>query len=176
MLRCGAGPGTAMERYSGTVARQYGSTAVRRYGGTAVRRSSAETAGDVGFGGFLVRDAEDLLGGVHLDEAPGLAGAREVEEGRVLRDPGCLLHVVGHDHDRVVGLELVDQVLDRGGGDRVERRARLVHQQHLRLDRDGPGDAQALLLTAGEAHARLAEPVLDLVPQVGVRQGALDGS
>src|SRR3954454_4945543 len=111
MLRCGAGPGTAMERYSGTAA--------QRHRSAALRRSSAETAGDVGLGGFLVRDAEDLLGGVHLDEAPGLAGAREVEEGRVLRDPGCLLHVVCHDHDRVVGLELVDQVLDRGGGDRV---------------------------------------------------------
>ena len=41
------------------------------------------------------------------------------------------------------------------GGDRVERRARLVHQDHLGLDGDGAGDAQALLLAAGEAGAGL---------------------
>src|SRR6476661_9628028 len=55
---------------------------------------SAETTGDVGLGGGLVGDAEDLLGGVHLDQLPGFAGARDVEEGRVLGDPGGLLHVV----------------------------------------------------------------------------------
>ena len=53
--------------------------------------------------------------------------------------------------------------------------ARLVHQQHLRLDGDRAGDAQPLLLAAGQAGARLAQPVLDLVPQVGAAQRALDG-
>ena len=38
--------------------------------------------------------------------------------------------------------------------DRVERRARLVHEDHLGLDGDGAGDAQALLLAAGEARRR----------------------
>src|SRR5689334_17816982 len=123
---------------------------------------SAEAAGDVRLGGFLVRDAEDLLGGVHLDQATWLAGAGEVEERGVLGDSGGLLHVVGHDDDRVLLLELVDQVLDRGGGDRVEGGAGLVHQQDLGLDGDGAGDAEALLLTAGEAHAGLVEAVLDL--------------
>ena len=37
------------------------------------------------------------------------------------------------------------------------------------LHRDGAGDAQALLLAAGEAGAGLVQPVLDLVPQVGAR-------
>ena len=97
---------------------------------------------------------------------PGLPGAGQVEEAGVLRDPGGLLHVVGDDDDRVVGLQLVDQVLDRGGRDRVERGAGLVHEQHLRLDGDRAGDAQPLLLTAGEAGAGLVEPVLDLVPEV----------
>src|SRR5689334_21867030 len=62
---------------------------------------SAEAAGDVCLGGFLVRDAEDLLGGAHLDQATWLAGAGEVEERGVLGDSGGLLHVVGHDDDRV---------------------------------------------------------------------------
>ena len=59
-------------------------------------------------------------------------------------------------------------------GDRVERRAGLVHQQHLGLDGDRPGDAQPLLLAAGEAGAGLVEPVLDLVPEVGAAQRPLD--
>ena len=48
----------------------------------------------------------------------------------------------------------LDQVLDLAGGDGVEGRAGLVHQQHLGLGGDGPGDAQPLLLAAGQAEAR----------------------
>ena len=44
----------------------------------------------------------------------------------------------------------------RAGGDRVERRARLVHEDDLGLHGDGPGDAEALLLAAGEAEGRLS--------------------
>ncbi len=51
--------------------------------------------------------------------------------------------------------------------------ARLVHQDHLRLHGDCPGDAQTLLLAAGQRHAALVEFVLDLVPQSGARQGVL---
>src|SRR3954454_1029553 len=87
------------------------------------RAGSAEASGDVGLGGLLLGVAEDLAGGVHLDEPTGFAGAGEVEEGGVLGDTRGLLHVVGDDHDRVLAAQLVDEVLDRGGGDRVERRA-----------------------------------------------------
>ena len=73
-----------------------------------------------------------------------------------------------------LGAQLVDQLLDMGGGDRVERRAGLVHQDHLGADRDRARDAQALLLAAGEAVAGLVEPVGDLVPQAGAAQGRLD--
>ena len=51
------------------------------------------------------------------------------------------------------------------GRDRVERRGRLVEQQHVGLDRDRAGDAEALLLAAGEAEGAVLEPVLDLVPE-----------
>ena len=84
-------------------------------------------------------------GGAVLDELA------QVEEGGVVGDADRLLHVVRHDHDRVVLLELVDQLLDLRGGDGVERRGRLVHQQHLGLDGERARDAQALLLAAGEA-------------------------
>jgi hypothetical protein len=51
-------------------------------------------------------------------------------------------------------LEFVDQFLDLAGRDRVQRRAGLVEQQHLGLDGDAARDAQALLLTAGQARSR----------------------
>ena len=78
-------------------------------------------------------------------DAPGRrlhdAGARDVEERRGVADPGGLLHVVGDDHDRVVLLELEHELLDRGRGDGIERRAGLVHQQGVGRGGQGPGDA-----------------------------------
>ena len=62
-------------------------------------------------------------------------------------------------------LQLIDQVLDARGGDRVERRARLVHEDDFRLDGDRARDAQALLLAARQAGAGLCQAILDFVPQ-----------
>src|SRR3954447_12767553 len=136
--------------------------------------SSAETAGDVVLGTALAGIGEDRLGVVHLDQLAGLAHAGEVEERGLVRHPGGLLHVVGDDDDRVALLELLDQVLDGERRDRVERRARLVHEQHLRLDGDGACDAQPLLLAARQAGAGLVEAVLHLVPEICPAQRALD--
>jgi hypothetical protein len=74
---------------------------------------------------------------------------------------------VGDDHDRDLGPELGDGLFDPTGGRRVERRARLVHQQHPGPDGQRPGDAQPLLLAAGEGGAGTTEAVLHLVPQAG---------
>src|SRR5699024_588422 len=57
--------------------------------------------------------------------------------------------------------------------DRVEGRAGYVHEQDLGLDGDGAGDAQSLLLPAGQSGAGKVEAVLDLVPQVRAAQGTL---
>src|SRR5690606_30934670 len=84
-----------------------------------------------------------------------------------------LLHVVRDDDNRVVLLQLGDQVLDRQRGDRVQRRTRLVHEQHAGLHGDGPGDAQALLLPTGQACPWPVKAVLDLLPQVRPAQGPL---
>ena len=96
------------------------------------------------------------------------------EEGGHVGDARRLLHVVRDDHDRVVALQLVHQVLDPGRRDRVERRCGLVHQDHVRLDREAAGDAEPLLLAAGEAQSRLLQPVLDLVPERRLVQRPLD--
>ena len=77
----------------------------------------------------------------------------EVEEGGPLRHARGLLHVVGDDRDRVAAAKLVDQLLDLGGGDRIERRAGLVHQDDFGIDRDRAGDAQPLLLAARQRGA-----------------------
>ena len=97
-----------------------------------------------------------------------------VEEAGEVRDARRLLHVVRDDDDRVVLLQLEDQLLDLLGRDRVERGARLVHQQHLGLVAERAGDAEPLLLAARQAGAALVEPVLHLVPQRRLAQAALD--
>src|SRR3546814_8994661 len=70
--------------------------------------------------------------------------------------------------------QLVHPFLDLRRRYGVERRAGFVHQDHLGVDRDRAGDAQALLLAARQRGAAFAEPVLDLVPQTGTDQRALD--
>jgi hypothetical protein len=58
--------------------------------------------------------------------------------------------------------------------DRVQRRGGLVHQDHVRLDGDGAGDAQPLRLPARQAQARRLQAVFHLVPQRGPAQRVLD--
>ena len=81
---------------------------------------------------------------------------------------------MGDDDDRVVLLQLKDQFLDLAGGDGIERRARLVHQDDRGIHRGGAGDAQALLLAAGKSVGALVQTVLHLVPQRRAAQGFLD--
>src|SRR5690348_3170082 len=135
-------------------------------GGTAMQHReenrSAEAARDVVLGGLDRRVGEDPLRVVDLDQLAGLADGGQVEERRTVRDTRRLLHAVRHDDDREALLQLTDQVLDGEGGDRVQGGAGLVHEQHLRLDRDRAGDAQTLLLTTGETGPRLVQAVLDL--------------
>ena len=50
----------------------------------------------------------------------------------------------------------------------------LVHQDHVGLDGDRAGDAEPLLLAAGEAERVVLESVLDLVPERRAAQRALD--
>ena len=97
------------------------------------------------------------------------------ESGRVGNARG-LLHVVGHYYDRVVGLQFVDQFLDLGGRDRVERRAWLIQQNNLGLHCDRARDAQPLLLPAGQAQTIGAELVLDLIPERRAAERAFDSA
>src|SRR5262245_12006233 len=129
---------------------------------------SSVAPGDVVAGPLHPRIGEDLGRGPVLHQLP------EVEEGGALRDARRLLHVVRHDRDRVVVAQLLDQLLDASGGDRVEGRARLVHQDHLGFHRDRPRDAQTLLLAARERRAGLSQAVLDLLPEPRAHEARLD--
>ena len=77
-----------------------------------------------------------------------------------------------HDH-RVALLQLADELLDLRRGNGVQGARGLVEQQHLRLHRQGAGDAQALLLTAGQAECVLLQTILQLVPDGGRAQRLL---
>src|SRR5829696_334810 len=133
--------------------------------------------GHVRLGTGVAWVGEDLLGVVELDDTPRavlLVVQLDGEEGGLVGHPRRLLHVVRDDHDGVLLLELHHQVLDLPGGDRVERRAGLVHQDHIGVDGQAARDAEALLLTAGHAERVCLEAVLDLVPQRTLLERALD--
>jgi hypothetical protein len=119
---------------------------------------------------------EDLVGrtGFHEIAGPVALGDVHAEEGGDVGDPLRLVHVVGHDCDRVVLLQLQHELLDPSSRDGVEGGAGLVHQEHGGLGRDGTGDAQALLLASGQGQAAVLQLVLDLVPERGLAERALD--
>src|SRR5260221_10481753 len=105
-----------------------------------VSKVSAEAAGDVVLGTFVPGRSEYLVGIADFDQVA------QMEKRGQLRNPRRLLHRMGHDDDAEVLAQVIDKLLDARGGDRVERRTRLVHEDHLRIDGNGPGDAQTLLL------------------------------
>jgi len=81
-------------------------------------------------------------------------------------NPGRLLHVVGYDYDGIPFLELKDQFLDLARGNGIECRAEARPSARLPVNRQGTCDAQALLLSAGEAAPDvLWDLVFNLVPK-----------
>src|SRR5262245_38701526 len=91
----------------------------------ADRASSTEASSNVVLGAPVARRGEHFRGRVELDDLA------EIHEGGEVGHAGGLLHVVGDDDDRVEGFQLVDELLDLRGRDRIERRARLVEQDDL---------------------------------------------
>src|SRR5436853_2779599 len=115
----GAASGAQQERASSVI-----STFLNISKNVDMCQGSAEAPRDVVLGPRVGRGGEDLLRRVVLDqlaEALTLVAARDREERGHVRDARGLLHVVRDDHERVLALQVVHQLLDRGGGDRVER-------------------------------------------------------
>jgi hypothetical protein len=110
-----------IERYQRFAARLYASGEdVTAYFDRAIAplpppaNALAEAAVDVVRGARVLRVFEDVLGGARLDDAAGLVSGGQ-EERAVVRDPLCLLHVVGDDDDRDLGGDLGDGLLDPAG-------------------------------------------------------------
>ena len=114
----------------------------RLFAGQSTR--SAEAAGDVVAGCARSRVGEDLLRSPTSTRMPRWKNAVRCDT----RAACCMLCVTMTMRSVRAARRSAPRC---GGGDRVERRARLVHQDHLGLDRDGAGDAQALLLAARQA-------------------------
>src|SRR5688572_21013002 len=129
---------------------------------------SAETTRNIILRALVLGVGEDLIGRAFFDQDA------QMEERGALRNACRLLHGVRHDHDREVLLQLLHELLDAGGGDGIERRARLVHQNDLRIDGDRARDAQALLLAAGQAGPRIMQQILDLLRQSRLLEAAHD--
>src|SRR6266516_2046741 len=117
-------------------------------------RPLPEPPRDVVLGAPVLRVIEKCRGRREFDQlAVSVGRIHEHERGEV-RHASCLLHVMGDDHDRVGLRELGHQVLDLGCGDRVQGRAGLVHQYHLRVDCQAAGDRQPLKLSARQRSSR----------------------
>src|SRR5262249_16786635 len=91
----------------------------------------------------------------------------EVHESGVVRYPASLLHIVRYRHDRIFSFQFVDQFLDLGGGDGIERRTRLIHQNHIGLHGQRSRYTKPLLLASGKTWPRLVQIIFHLVPKSG---------
>ena len=91
----------------------------------------------------------------------------------MVRTTRSLLHVVSNDNDGVILLQLGDQLFNAPGGNRIQRGARFIEQQHFRANSDTARNAQTLLLTAGERVAALMQLIFGFVPQCGLGQRPL---
>ena len=130
-------------------------------------QGSAESAGDVIFGLLIGGGGKDLLSGAELNDMP------LEKEGGEIGNPGRLLHVVRDDDDGVGAFQIVDQFFNPGSGDGIDGRGRLIHQQDLGFDGQGPGDTEALLPPPGEGRARLLQDVFHFVPEGRPAHGLL---
>src|SRR6266496_3359339 len=125
---------------------------------------SAKPSTDIVFCLLLLWMCKDLGGRCKFDQFAGK------EKTRKLGDTCCLLHVVRHDNNRVIILQLCHQFLNLQRCNGIERRCRLIHQQDLGLDCDGTSNTEALLLSTRETLCRSVETIFDFLPECGSTQ------
>src|SRR5688572_361355 len=83
-----------------------------------------KTSGYVVFRLFLRGIGKNFAGEIVLDQFS------QVEEGRIIRDARGLLHIMRDDHNREILLQVENQFLDLGRGNRVERGRGFIHQNY----------------------------------------------
>ncbi len=121
------------------------------------RATVAEDGAQEGARPLLLGVGEQHVGRALLPDLP------PVEEADAVGDFAGKAHLVGHQqHGQVVLLgELADDVQDLADEFRVEGRGGLVEQHDLGAHGQRPGDADALLLAAGELCRELVRLVLE---------------
>ena len=83
---------------------------------------------------------------------------------------------MGDDDDGEFRLECENQLLDAGGGNRIKRGTRFVHQDDAGTHRSGAGNAKTLLLAPGKGVGALSQAILHLVPKCRAAKGFFDDS
>ena len=89
----------------------------------------------------------------------------QVQEDGVIRNPAGLVKGMGDHYNRIVFFQLDEQVFDGLAGKGVEGAGGFVGQDVFGFHGQGPGQAETLLLSQGQADGRASEPVFHLVPQ-----------
>ena len=117
----------------------------------------------------VVRAVEDDVGRAELLQAA------EVEDGDAVGDVAHDAEVVRDEEvrDPLLGLQLDEQVEDRGLHRHVERGGRLVADDELRVARERAGDRDALLEPAGELHGLLRQRPLGEPHPLGERRACV---
>ena len=95
-------------------------------------------------------------------------------ECREVAGAGGLLHVVGDDGHGAAVFQLKHELFDFCGGYRIESGAGLIEEEHFGIHRERAGDAQALLLSAGEGEGGFFQIVLHFVPESGAAKAVFD--
>ena len=96
-----------------------------------------------------------------------------VKKGGVVGNAGRLLHIVGHNNDGQLAFKLVHSFFYLLGGYGFKGARRFIHKQNFRLNGQGAGDAQPLLLPAGKAQGGIAQTVFNFIKKPGaVRKAA----
>ena len=99
--------------------------------------------------------------GHDVADRTGLDDPATVEYRDLIAEPQRLVHVMGHEQDRLVHacLEREQLVLQSRTDERIERREGLIHQQDVRIGGKGARQPDPLLHAAGQLGHRAIRPL-----------------
>ena len=87
-----------------------------------------------------------------------------IEESSIVRNTLRLLHIMGNHNDRVFVLQCIYQLFNSGRRDWIQCTGCFIHEKYRGFYRQGSGNAQTLLLPAGQPQCRLLKAILKFIP------------
>src|SRR5660398_213916 len=137
----------------------------------------SEPARNIVFSPSVPRISEDLarLPKLYQDSPPGggILIHLSIEKGGLIRDPCGLLQVMSDYDYGIVLFQLLHQILNPHGGNGIQSRRRLIHEDDIGLHRNCPSNAETLLLPSGQSQSTLVELATYLIPQRSTPQRTL---